>query len=132
MEKKIYPRVTAQLPVIVTNAEGVRLKVVAIDTSSDGFSIRCSTLQRDLMTPGGCYIRNGRPVELKARLDLPLADDRSLQVRARCNIEFSRRIARDRCEIGMRYKDLEGDGYENLIRFIENRLASNDAVAQSI
>lgn len=131
MEKKIYPRVAANLPVVVTNEEGVRLKVVATRTSSDGFSIQCSTLQRNLMTPGGCYIRNGRPVELNAWFDLPLAGDRSLQVKARCNVEFSRRIARDRCEIGMRYKDLEGDGYENLIRFIETKLASNQMTLSS-
>ena len=132
MEKKIYPRVAAHLPVVVTNEEGVRLRVLAIDTSSDGFSIQCSILQRNLMTPGGCYIRNGRPVELNAWLDLPLTGDRPLQVKARCNVEFSRRIARDRCEIGMRYKDLEGDGYENLIRFIENRLASNEVTMLSL
>lgn len=131
MEKKYYPRVSAQLPVVVTNEEGVRLRVVAIDASCNGFSIRCSTLQRDLMTPGGCYIRNGRPVELNARMDLPLAGDEPLQVSARCKVEFSRRIAKDRCEIGMRYKDLDGDNYQNLIRFIENRMASNDSGVRS-
>lgn len=130
MEKKIYPRVSTRLPVVVTNEEGVRLKVIAIDASSDGFSFQCSTLQRDMMTPGGCYIRNGRPVELDAWLDLPLTSDRSLPVKARCHVAFSRRIARDRCEIGMRYKDIEGDGYRNLIQFIETKLASNDTLAQ--
>lgn len=126
MEKKIYPRVAAFLPVVVTNEEGVRLKVMAIGASVDGFLIQCSTLQRNLMTPGGCYIRNGRPVELSARLDLPLSGEQSLEVKARCKVEFSRRIARDRCEIGMRYKDLQGEGYENLIRFIETKMASNE------
>ena len=131
MEKKIYPRVSTRLPVVVTNEEGVRLKVVAIDASSDGFSFQCSTLQRNIMTPGGCYIsRNGRPVELDAWLDLPVASDQSLPVRARCHVAFSRRIARDRCEIGMRYMDIEGDGYRNLIRFIETTLASNDTSSQ--
>ena len=130
MEKKIYPRVSTRLPVVVTNEEGVRLKVVAIDASSDGFSFQCSTLQRNMMTPGGCYIRNGRPVELDAWLDLPVASDQSLPVRARCHVAFSRRIARDRCEIGMRYMDIEGDGYRNLIRFIEKTLASNDTLSQ--
>ena len=131
MEKKIYPRVSTRLPVVVTNEEGVRLKVVAIDASSDGFSFQCSTLQRNMMTPGGCYIsRNGRPVELDAWLDLPVASDQSLPVRARCHVAFSRRIARDRCEIGMRYMDIEGDGYRNLIRFIETTLASNDTSSQ--
>ena len=131
MEKKIYPRVSTRLPVVVTNEEGVRLKVVAFDASGDGFSFQCSTLQRNMMTPGGCYIsRNGRPVELDAWLDLPLASDQSVPIRARCHVAFSRRIARDRCEIGMRYMDIEGDGYRNLIRFIETTLASNDTSSQ--
>ncbi|MGR9115031.1 MAG: PilZ domain-containing protein [Gammaproteobacteria bacterium] len=131
MEKKIYPRVSTRLPVVVTNEEGVRLKVIAIVASSEGFSFQCSTLQRNMMTPGGCYISsNGRPVELDAWLNLPVASDRSLSVKARCHVAFSRRIARDRCEIGMRYMDIEGDGYRNLIRFIETKLASNDTLAQ--
>ena len=125
MQKKIYPRVSAHLPVVVTNEEGVRLKVVAFDASNDGFSFQCSTLQRDMMTPGGSYLRNGRPVELDAHLDLPVADDRSLSVKARCHVAFSRRVARDRCEIGMRYKAIEGDGYRVLIQFIEDKLATN-------
>ncbi|MGR9043859.1 MAG: PilZ domain-containing protein [Gammaproteobacteria bacterium] len=127
MDKKIYPRVSTRLPVVVTNEEGVRLKVIAIDASCDGFSFQCSTLQRNMMTPGGCYIsRNGRPVELNAWLDLPVADDQSLPLKARCHVAFSRRVARDRCEIGMRYMDIEGDGFRNLTQFIETRLASND------
>lgn len=131
MEKKIYPRVSTRLPVVVTNEEGVRLKVIAINASSDGFSFQCSTLQRNMMTPGGCYIsRNGRPVQLDAWLDLPVASDQSLPVKARCHVAFSRRIASDRCEIGMRYMDIEGDGYKNLIRFIETTLASNDTSSQ--
>lgn len=129
MKKKFYPRVSAHLSVVVINEEGVRLKVEAFDASSDGFSFQCSTLQRNMMTPGGSYIRNGRPVELDAHLDLPVADDHSLPVKARCHVAFSRRVARDRCEIGMRYKAIEGDGYRNLIRFIENKLASNDWVS---
>ncbi|GAB4254930.1 MAG: hypothetical protein Kow0065_02500 [Methylomicrobium sp.] len=123
MGKKFYPRVAAQLPVVVTNEDGVRLKVLVLDTSSNGFSIRCSVLQRNLMTPGGCYIRNGRPVELSARMDLPVTEDCALPVQARCHVEFSRRIARDRCEIGMRYTDFEADAYENLVRFIESKMA---------
>ena len=126
MDKKIYPRVSTRLPVVVTNEEGVRLKVIAIDASCDGFSFQCSTLQRNMMTPGGCYIRNGRPVELNAWLNLPVPGDQLLPVKARCHVAFSRRIARDRCEIGMRYMDIEGDGFRNLIQFIETKLASND------
>ncbi|MGR9051536.1 MAG: PilZ domain-containing protein [Gammaproteobacteria bacterium] len=129
MEKKFYPRVTTRLPAIVTNEEGVRLKVVAIDASSEGFSFQCSTLQRNIMTPGGCYIRNGRPVELNARLELPV-NNQTLPLKARCHVAFSRRIARDRCEIGMRYMNIEGDGYINLIRFIETKLASLDNVSR--
>ncbi|PKM10514.1 MAG: pilus assembly protein PilZ [Gammaproteobacteria bacterium HGW-Gammaproteobacteria-3] len=128
MNKKIYPRVATRLPVVVTNEEGMRLKVVAIATSNDGFSFQCSTLQRNMVTPGGCYIRNGHPVELEVHLDLPVASDESLPVKARCHIAFSRRVASDRCEIGMRYKAIEGDGYKNLIRFIETRLAPDAVV----
>lgn len=126
MERKFYPRITTHLPLIVNNDEGVQLKVLALNLSIEGFSFQCSTLQRNMITPGGCYIgSNGRPIELDASIELPLTGH-SFQINARCHVAFSRRVSSERCEIGARYLELEGDGYRDLLRFIENSMASND------
>jgi hypothetical protein len=124
MKKKIYPRISTPLAAIVTSGEGIRLKVTALDTSQYGFSFQCSTYQRNSLTPGGCFIHNGRPVELDVQLDLPFPD-RCLQIKARCHVAFSRRIASDKCELGIRFEDFVGDGYNDLIRFIEIKSSLN-------
>lgn len=121
MKKKIYPRISTQLSAVITSEEGIRLKVVAMDASQYGFSFQCSTLQRNSLTPGGCFVHNGRPVELDVLLELPFPE-RNKQIKTRCHVAFSRRVASDKCELGIRYEDFEGDGYKDLITFIESNL----------
>jgi hypothetical protein len=118
MKKKIFPRISTPLSAVVTSEEGIHLKVIAMDASQSGFSFQCSTFQRNSLTPGGCFIPKGRPIELDVLVDLPFPDQ-CLQIKARCHVAFSRRIASDKCEIGMRYEDFDGDGYNDLIKFIE-------------
>jgi hypothetical protein len=118
MKKKIYPRISTQLPAIVTTVEGVKIKVIALDISQHGFSFQCSTYQRNLLTPGGCFIHNGRPVELEVNIELPFPDQ-SMPIKVRCQVSFSRRIANEKCELGIRYEEFEGEGYNDLIGFIE-------------
>jgi len=118
MKRKIFPRISTQLSAVVSNAEGIRLKIVALDTTQYGFSFQCSTVQRNSLTPGGSFIHNGRPVELDVYLDLPFPDE-FMQIKARCHVAFSRRLANDICAIGIRYEEFDGDGYAHLIRFME-------------
>lgn len=127
MEKKIYPHVSIHLPVFITNVEGIRFKVVAFDMTNEGFVFQCSTNQRNLITPGGCFIHNKRPLELDVRLILPAtADNNGTEgINARCHVAFSRRIARDHCEIGVRYMDIEASGYDKLLKFLDSKLGKD-------
>ena len=126
MEKRIYPRVKTNFPAVIANENGLRLNVIARDASSEGLSVECNIIERNLMTPGGCFVRNGKPVELYVWLDLPDEKGGTAKIQARCHVAFSRRIANDKCKIGMRYLDLEKNAYEKLIQFIELSIASND------
>ena len=118
MKIKIFPRISTQFPAVLTNEEGIRLNVIALDNSQHGFSFQCNTSQRNSLTPGGCFIHKGRPVELEVLLDLPFPDQ-CLQIKARCHVTFSRRIANEKCEIGIQYEEFDVDGYKYLIKFIE-------------
>ena len=126
MEKRFYPRVAANLSAVIANEDGVRVNVMAMDASSEGLSVECNTIERNLVTPGGNFVRDGKPVELFVWLDLPDENGGTAKIEARCHVAFSRRIANDKCKIGMRYLDLEKKAYEKLTRFIESSLASND------
>lgn len=127
MEKRFYPRVQRQFTAVVENGEGVHINVVAMDASSEGLSIQCNTFERNLITPGGCFVRNdGKPVELFVWLKLPSGVGDAETIGARCHVAFSRRISSDQCQIGMRYMDLDQGGYESLIAFIESANVVND------
>ncbi len=126
MVKRLYPRVEKSFSAVVENIEGLHLKVLATDASVEGLCIQCNTFERNLITPGGSFVANGKPVELFVWLELPFANGKAKKVAARCNVSFSRRISKDQCQIGMRYTKLEEREYQTLINFIESSAASND------
>lgn len=125
MNKKYYGKISRQLPAIVANEDGIRLKVTTIDTATDGLSILCNIHQRDQITPGGSFLRNGRPAQLSIVLDLPDGSGQASPFMATCHVAYSRRISKEKCMIGMRYIDLERDSEDVLRRFIKNASMPN-------
>lgn len=125
MERRLYQRVPVQASVIVTTEDGVRIKAVAVDVSSDGLGVECNTKQRNMITPGGSFVRDGKPVSVIVDLSLPDDEDgQSSKIIARCHVIFSRRLSSDQCKIGLRYVDIENNGHEWLVRFIKKTLES--------
>lgn len=124
MERRLYQRIPVQGSAIVTTEDNVRIKVVAVDVSSDGLGVECNTKQRNMITPGGSFVRNGRPVSVIVDLNLSDGDDQTPKIVARCHVVFSRRVSSDQCKIGLRYADIENNGHEWLVQFIEKTLVS--------
>jgi len=126
MEKRFYPRIVKKFPAVVENLDGVHLDVVAVDASSEGICIQCNTTERDLITPGGSFVSNGKPIELFVWLDLPFEAGVAKKIRARCHVAFSRRLSKDQCKIGMRYMEFDAGMQDTLLKYIESVNASND------
>ncbi|HEY8220273.1 MAG TPA: PilZ domain-containing protein [Methylobacter sp.] len=121
MERRLYQRIPVQIPAVVTVEGGAGVKVVAVDVSSDGLGIECDIRQRNMITPGGSYVRNGKPVSVIVDLELSDGDEDSVKIVARCLVAFSRRMSNDLCKIGLRYVDIENGSREWLVRFVERR-----------
>lgn len=121
MERRLYQRIPVQVPAIVTVDGGAGIKVVAVDVSNDGLSIECDIRQRNMITPGGSYVRNGKPVSVVVDVELSDGDGQSIKIVARCLVVFSRRMSNDLCKIGLRYVDIETGSREWLVRFAEKR-----------
>jgi len=125
MEKRHYQRIPVQVAAVVAVDGGAAgIKVIAVDVSSDGLGIECDIRQRNMITPGGSYIRNGKPVSVMVDLELPDTDGQSIKIVARCLVAFSRRMSSDLCKIGLRYVDFESSSREWIIHFVERRRAS--------
>lgn len=127
MRKKLSPQINTRLPIVIAGQDGVHVEAQTLLASTEGLALQCNTSERNQVTPGGSFVRDGRPLELFVRLRIPEGANGSAQVAARCQITYSRRVARDVCQIGLRYVDFESDGGDKLLRFIESRLASNAA-----
>ena len=126
MERRLYPRVSTRIPAVIINDEGVQLRVLVSDISGDGLCMECNTIERDLVTPHGRFVRDdGKPVELFVKLKLPEESGGETEIQARCHVTFSRRIARNRCMMGVRYQDLESSAYQRLLHFIDLVIKSN-------
>lgn len=125
MERRLYQRVPVQVSAIVTTEDNVRIKVVTADISSDGLGIECNIRHRNIITPGGCFIRDGRPVSVHVDMNLDDEDGLSSKIVARCHVVFSRRVSSDQCKIGLRYVDIESKRHECLVQFIRKMLVSN-------
>lgn len=119
MKKKWYPRVIKEISAIIENESGVHLNVIAIDASSEGVCIQCNTIQRNMITPGGSFVDNGKPVELYIWMELPFKDGMERQVSARCHVVFSRRESKNQCKIGMRYMEFEPGMKDTLIDYMQ-------------
>ncbi len=124
MERRLYQRIPVQVSAIVTTEDNVRIKVVAVDISSDGLGIECNTKHRNIITPGGSFIRDGRPVSVHVDMNLNDENGLSSKIVARCHVAFSRRVSSDHCKIGLRYVDIENNGHEWLVQFIRKMLLS--------
>jgi c-di-GMP-binding flagellar brake protein YcgR len=131
MERRLYPRIPIKISAMVTTDEGLRIKVIAVDVSSDGLNVECNTNQRNMITPGGCFIRDGRQVSVSVDLDLSEGDSLSSKIVAKCNVVFSRRMSSELCKIGLRYVDMEKYVQEQLAQFMEERWRLSSANSQS-
>lgn len=118
MERRLYQRIPVQVSAIVTTDDGVRIKVLAVDVSSDGLGIECHTKHRNMITPGGSFVRDGKPVSVFVDLNLSDADGQTSKIAARCHVVFSRRMSSEQCKIGLRYADIENNDHEWLVQFI--------------
>ncbi len=124
MERRLYQRIPVQVSAVLTTEDGVRLKVLAVDVSSDGLGVECNTKQRNMITPGGSFVRGGKPISLSVDLNLFEVDGLSPSIVARCHVVFSRRMSNEQCKIGLRYVDIENNGHQELFHFIEKSLQS--------
>jgi len=126
IERRVCQRVPVQVSVIVTTEDGVRIRAVAVDISSGGLGVECNTKQRNMITPGGSFVRDGKPVSVFVDLNLGDEDGQVSKIEARCHVAFSRRISSDQCKIGLRYVDIEDNGHEWLVRFTEKALMTKN------
>ena len=88
IEKRLYQRIPVQLSAIVSTEDGARIKVAAVEVSSDGLGIECNIKQRNMITPEGSFVRDGRPISVFVDLNLSHEEGQISKITARCLVVF--------------------------------------------
>ncbi len=127
MDKKIFGRVSVNLPATIINDDGDKLEVTAVDTTGDIVDILCSLKQRDAIAPGGNFMVGGRPVQLSLILSLPDGKGKDASVQAKCHIVYSRRLSKEQCMVRMRYVDIESQSLSRLLRYLQQSSGFKEA-----
>ena len=122
IEKRISPRVDVQLSAVISVSENLRLTVVVANMSHNGVCVQCNTIARNLITPGGCFIRGLHPLELGISLSVSEKDGDGRQMEALCQVIYSRRIAKDQCQIGLQFKEMDTESRDLLQEIIDSVL----------
>ncbi|NOQ13985.1 MAG: hypothetical protein GQ583_05825 [Methyloprofundus sp.] len=118
------PRVIERLDVEINNFKDNPICLPTLNVSIGGFAIQCSMEERIQLTPEGDFVDDEVPVDV----NLHLYDQHGQKecISASCRIVYSRRIAQDKCQIGMNFIELLIEEQSKLLKFIENASKCND------
>jgi len=120
LNKRTCIRVAECLSVEIESDLGERIHGTTLDISSQGVGFRCSTGDRNRITPQGDFVRQGRPVEVQVYLKFSDKLGNSDLINVRCGIVYSRRLAQDQCQIGMFFLGMEANIETRLSQLIQN------------
>jgi len=94
----------------------------AFNISLGGVAVKCSTFERDQITPKGDYVCEGKPLEVSLVLNLPENKENNYALKARCRVVYSRRLTQDECQLGMHFLEMDAVGKERLMQFVESHV----------
>lgn len=122
IEKRRYPRVDANFEAEIQCEDDFKITAMVLDTSSNGLKLECNSVERDILTPRGEWTRQGKPIEANVTLNIPQSDDKTSVITVQCYVAFSRRVAKDRYHVGLRYRELNQQEFAVLAGFIKEKL----------
>ena len=112
------PRLIEHLDVDIKNIKDEHLYALTSNVSIGGFAIQCSMDERSQLTPQGDFVDDVMPVDVNLQLQNQHGEKEPIH--ARCRVIYSRRIAQDKCQIGMSFIELFDQGQDKLSKFIQN------------
>lgn len=92
----------------------------ALNISLGGLAIKCSTFDRDQVTPKGDFICEGKPLEVRLILNLPDNKKNNYALKTKCRVIYSRRLTQDECQLGMYFLEMDAVARGHLKQFVES------------
>ncbi|MDC9727801.1 MAG: PilZ domain-containing protein [Methyloprofundus sp.] len=121
-KRRLTTRVAVPLLAVSIQSNEYDISGQALDISLGGIAIKCSTFDRDQVTPKGDYVREGKPLEVSLVLNLPENKKSNYALKAKCRVVYSRRLTQDECQLGMYFLEIDAVGKEHLMKFVEKHV----------
>lgn len=90
--------------------------------SRAGMMITCTGRVLDQLLPSRRPPAPGDWLDASACFEVPVLDEQTARIRARCHLAHLRRVARDEFQLGLRFVDFEGRGFDYVDRYIHRAL----------
>lgn len=123
------PRVAKKIDVDIKNTKDEHLKTQTVNISVGGFAIQCNIEERNKLTPEGDFVVHGKPIEVDVNMQLPIRKGKTELMKAKCRVIYSRRIAENKCQLGMCFTELFDDGQDKLHSLVNKALDQGEACA---
>lgn len=120
-ERRLYPRITTDLPLELETESGDPARAVVCNLSVGGIEIRCDRWCADRVLPSGHQAFPGQPIRVRMRWNLSAGDGSSEPVQADGEIVVSRRISQNEFRIGIHVLKFQGDAEEKVEAYVRAR-----------
>lgn len=98
--------------------------------SRSGMMITCNGQILDKLLPSRRPPAPGDWIDVSARFEVPVISKQSVVVSAKCHLAHLRRIARDTFQLGIRFVDFEGRGFDYVDQYVHRLLQDRAKAAQ--
>lgn len=123
VERRIYKRFEADLPVIITAASGETFECRALNVSLAGMEVRTDRWTVTQVCPKGEKTTPDQSPVVRMQLDLPTPEGETRSILVDCRILIVRRVAQEDYHLHIQYEFFQGNGYDELEEYVDAKLA---------
>jgi hypothetical protein len=110
------------LPVTLNRPGQAAIECEMCNLSRAGMMIRCSDAVAQTLIPGRRTPAPGDWIDINAHFEVPVLPQQSVNLAARGHIAHLRRVARDEFQLGIRFVDFDGRGFDYVDQYVHRLL----------
>ncbi|WP_339800385.1 PilZ domain-containing protein [uncultured Marinobacter sp.] len=116
-------RVDASLSVQVHRPGQSPIECLMTNLSRSGMMVSCDAETIDRLVPSRRPPAPGDWIDVSARFEVPVISKQSVLVSATCHLAHLRRVSRNEFQLGIRFVDFQGRGFDYVDQYVHRLLA---------
>lgn len=116
-------RVDASLAVQVHRPGQTPIECLMTNLSRSGMMLSCDSQTVKHLVPSGRPPAPGDWIDVSAQFEVPVINKQSVMISAKCHLAHLRRVSRNEFQLGIRFVDFEGRGFDYVDQYVHRLLA---------